>query len=735
MTEIWIQELLRKVVAVTSNATWHLALVAWLVFAAILIRAALIRQKLDRVRKAIPLSVGGWGTRGKSGTERLKAALFQAFRYDVVVKTTGCEAMFIHARRDLPGRELFLYRPYDKATIWEQEKVLTYGSKLRGQVFLWECMALNPQFVEVLNREWMQDEVVTLTNAYPDHEDIMGPSGQDVARVIATFMPDRGVAYTAEEQMLPVLSASARERSSILRPVDPLVADLLPTDLLARYPYDEHPRNIALVLALAEHFGLDRERSLCRMADLVVPDLGVLKTYPEVPHLGRRLSFSNGMSANERAGFLSNWERLHFGKIGPDESPEVYTVAVINNRADRVPRSRVFAEIFARDVVVDRIVCIGTNLGGLRSFIDEAVTTYVGQLTLDLEDPEQAREQLSTLLAQLRLPCREDALQVRLRSIASSLLSDGEVDDLLSRVEGSLEKPEEVARSFAEAIAKMGGGEEKRGAEVVVETDGVQEDFSWKRSTREHLVREVPRWAKELCSSFHERKQRVETIRELVERADPKALDLLRQFYRKTLMDRVFVQENAGANGNQTLDFIARVVPPGFVARLLGCQNIKGTGLDFVYRWISIGQVVEAIGRLKDPGTRQDAIDWLGAHGDYGIADVRLAAESVAPYREQQQSASGAEALLRSLIRTEEGIVKKMSEQGRKGPLARVLNWVEPWLDHLDSIRRSRGAAKIMTALFAQRISQAKAAILLRDLVSRQKGGWLAKDVERWTKR
>ncbi len=106
MTEIWIQELLRKVVAVTSNATWHLALVAWLVFAAILIRAALIRQKIDRVRKAIPLSVGGWGTRGKSGTERLKAALFQAFRYDVVVKTTGCEAMFIHARRDLPGTAL-----------------------------------------------------------------------------------------------------------------------------------------------------------------------------------------------------------------------------------------------------------------------------------------------------------------------------------------------------------------------------------------------------------------------------------------------------------------------------------------------------------------------------------------------------------------------------------------------------------------------------------------------------
>jgi len=38
----------------------------------------------------------------------------------------------------------------------------------------------------------------------------------------------------------------------------------------------------------------------------------VLKTYPTVIYRGRKLTFTNGMSANERAGFMSNWTRLAF---------------------------------------------------------------------------------------------------------------------------------------------------------------------------------------------------------------------------------------------------------------------------------------------------------------------------------------------------------------------------------------------------------------------------------------
>ena len=36
---------------------------------------------------------------------------------------------------------------------------------------------------------WMHDDLVTLTNCYPDHEDIQGPVGFNVAQVITEFIP------------------------------------------------------------------------------------------------------------------------------------------------------------------------------------------------------------------------------------------------------------------------------------------------------------------------------------------------------------------------------------------------------------------------------------------------------------------------------------------------------------------------------------------------------------------
>jgi hypothetical protein len=62
--------------------------------------------------------------------------------------------------------------------------------------------------------------------------------------------------------------------------------------------------------------------------------------------------------------------------------------------------------------------------------------------------------------------------------------------------------------------------------------------------------------------------------------------------------------------------------------------------------------------------------------------------------------------------------------------MARILVGIEPVVDHLDSVRRSRRAVRIMEDLFEKRVSQGRAAVLLRDLVARGKGGWLASD---WT--
>src|SRR3546814_17442539 len=84
--------------------------------------------------------------------------------------------MFRHGSSCGDLTEMFLFRPYDKATIWEQFSLLRTSRGLKAQVFLWECMGLNPSYVRVLQQDWMRDDIGTITNTYPDHEDVQGRS-------------------------------------------------------------------------------------------------------------------------------------------------------------------------------------------------------------------------------------------------------------------------------------------------------------------------------------------------------------------------------------------------------------------------------------------------------------------------------------------------------------------------------------------------------------------------------
>ncbi|MEM9492104.1 MAG: hypothetical protein AAGC55_23355, partial [Myxococcota bacterium] len=378
------------------------------------------RRRLARSRDAIPLSIGGWGTRGKSGTERLKAGLFHGLGYQVLAKTTGCEAMFIHSGPGQQPMEVFIYRPYDKATIWEQAAMLDLASGVDTEVFLWECMALNPRYVEILQHDWMHDDIATLTNAYPDHEDVQGPAGSDVAEVIGRFIPKHSTLITSEVNFLPLFNHVAAQRDTVMYDVPAFRADLIPGDVLDLFPYREHPHNIALVARMAEELGIDPHLAVVTMAEHVVPDLGVLKAYGPILARGRRLTFVNGMSANERTGFLNNWRRLALGDLDADEDPAALVVTVVNNRADRISRSQVFAEMMVRDVAADRQVLIGTNLKGLRSYLENALTTFLGERLIvqdsDFDNWEPTAKPLVRLdseMRRLRIPraTREAALR------------------------------------------------------------------------------------------------------------------------------------------------------------------------------------------------------------------------------------------------------------------------------------------------------------------------------------
>ncbi|MEO5331496.1 MAG: hypothetical protein H7839_05685 [Magnetococcus sp. YQC-5] len=661
------------------------------------VRHIYLSQKMQRIRARLPLVIGGWGTRGKSGVERLKAALINALGHSVVSKTTGCEAMFLHGHPFRSLREMFLFRPYDKATIWEQFNVSNLAQQLKTEVMLWECMALTPDYVQQLQRHWMRDDFSTITNTFPDHEDIQGPAGINIPGVMTCFIPHQGRLLTSEQQMLPILRQGASGLATEVTSVTWLESGMLAPDVLERFSYQEHPDNIALVLALAEELGVERDFALKEMADRVVPDLGVLKTYPVAEVYGRRLQFVNGMSANERFGTLSNWNRLGFDKQDYQAEPGVWITTVVNNRADRVARSRVFAGILTDDIEADRFFLIGSNLNGLVGYIETAWELTIQGITLWPErsdDPlQEARSVMIGMARRLRLPMDDSLVAARWQAMVSGMGLEA-LDDLWR-------DPER--------------------AQVRLEQQGAGEHAAVMLSHLRSWQQELTQW------------------RDLVERvattpvSERESLDQrFRQQATAWFKSKLVVVEDFHASGDQVVALIATTTPPGFFNRIMGLQNIKGTGLDFVYRWQAWDQCHDACSLVQsvDEEVSLRGLEALVSFQDYGLlcetfARATLAQVQIRPHMQKERRQADlnliASQLEQSLIKVRErlGAVRSV------GWLEQVVEFIETFLDAGDAVKRRKIANQIYQDLVDERISHARAAQELKALNKRQKGGWL----------
>jgi poly-gamma-glutamate synthase PgsB/CapB len=691
-------------------------------------RLVLSNLRTRRARKQIPLVVGGWGTRGKSGVARLKAALFDGLGYNVVCKTTGCEAMFLRSQPMRGPMEFYLFRPFDKATIWEHAASLQAAAELRADVFVWECMALRPTYVEQLQLWWTRDDVSTVTNTYPDHEDIQGPTGHDVATAISSFIPENALALTTEVWMTPVLRERARERNTELVEIHEDVVEGLPTDLMERLPYREHPANISLVAELAEQLGVDREEAILLMAEHVVPDLGSLATFPPLRLLGRTLEFTNGSSANERTGFLNNWRRCGFASHDPHADAEEFLVVVVNNRYDRVSRSQVFAELLAYDAPAHRYVLIGTNLEGLQGYLRDALARRVASLDVFGAGPRLVEDRMDAAERGLRLA---DVAEL-LRGTAPVLGVDLEpaatrLEDVLEHAPSealtqaqAMELLQPVAELLTAAVEQLTGAfDPERSPESLFHDDvdraAALEDpvRVWMELAAEQLRFASLRWAclAAVRPNSGAGAEAMLTLESAVE-----------QFYMDAFLARVVVVEDPNATGDQINRTLAACAPLGSTARILSSQNIKGTGLDLVYRWVFSRKPMGWARGLHSPDktVRSEALEGLKAWHQWSEATCNEVLRSLALAKNQ----SGLHAEVTELVLAErtnrrEGLTAK---RARGGVFKMVFGLLKGLVDPFIGVLRRWRADQIVRDLAAGRISSRRAEEQLRMLTLEQRG-------------
>lgn len=278
----------------------------------------------QRMVSSIPIRIHVNGTRGKSSVTRLIAAGLRAGGKVTVAKTTGTLPRVI-----LPdGREAAIIRLMG-ANIIEQKYIFRHATDFKPDAIVIECMAVNPVFQWITERQFVRSTIGVITNCRADHIDLMGATTQSVTMSLSNTLPPHGVCYTSENHHFGILKKMADKyhtRIHQIRPTD------VTREELDKFHYIEHAENVQLALAVCAEAGVPRDVALHGM-QTAHPDAGALKKY-RIREGNKVINFYNVFAANDPDS------SAHIIQLITGHLTDVEKIIIINSRADRLFRSQ-----------------------------------------------------------------------------------------------------------------------------------------------------------------------------------------------------------------------------------------------------------------------------------------------------------------------------------------------------------------------------------------------------------
>jgi poly-gamma-glutamate synthase PgsB/CapB len=287
---------------------------------------------------SIPIRIHVNGTRGKSSVTRLIAAGLRAGGIPTMAKTTGTLPRII----DMQGLEVPIIRP-GRSNVIEQVKVFRYFFKRHPKAIVIECMAVNPEYQFLCEHKFVHATVGVITNSRMDHILEMGPTIENITRSLCNTLPENGIAFTSEEKMFWLMRRQARKANCKLYRADPGSVTYLD---LARFDHIEHADNVALALAICEHYGIPRDVALNGMVR-AHPDAGALRLY-ECVEGDRVVQFVHALAANDPDSTLEIWHKM---KSLTTDLGKVFVI--LNTRADRYDRTQQLLEMIQQGMPND----------------------------------------------------------------------------------------------------------------------------------------------------------------------------------------------------------------------------------------------------------------------------------------------------------------------------------------------------------------------------------------------
>lgn len=304
-----------------------------------------------RALQTIPLRIHVNGTRGKTSVTQAITTLFRELGQKTVGKCTGTAPMLI----DETGQERNFPRR-GRARIQEQVRFLRYAARIKADVAVVECMALDPTLQWISEHRLIRSHIGVITNVRRDHFEEMGHDVSTIARSLANTIPKHGILIVNNSPHVPLFIRVAETLGTrvVIAEKGPVALSAVNDVAKTTPPWHSHGytrklfmENEAIARTVARVAGFSKERIAQAAKKLKLPTMH-WSPLSGIDHRGDMLVHAWAM--NDTDSFRDFWQSLRqsYGEqTQPRAAPQRMFIPLYNHRQDRPLRTLAFAALFA----------------------------------------------------------------------------------------------------------------------------------------------------------------------------------------------------------------------------------------------------------------------------------------------------------------------------------------------------------------------------------------------------
>lgn len=286
------------------------------------------------------------GTRGKSSTVRLIHSVLRAAGGRPWARVTGTVTEEID-----PDNHQQLLARSGQTSVIEFLGTVSRAEAAHATSLVTESMAVKPELIELSQDTFVRARICVVTNVRADHMEDEGLDLHEIAHSLASIGSGAELLVTCEHdaEIVSILRDETTMRGA--RFIHARASDVAP-DVLAQLP-DEHPDNVAVVLAIAEELGISPQTAVAGMRRTTHEPLAVEPITHRTTIDGTVYTFANLGAINDPES-----SRVVLDEVESELASDTWRIGIISSRWDRPLRSMEFAG-FTDPTEFDRLLLAG----------------------------------------------------------------------------------------------------------------------------------------------------------------------------------------------------------------------------------------------------------------------------------------------------------------------------------------------------------------------------------------